>query len=57
MAKIGRPFAEKPKDKRFSICMDLETEQMLNEYCERENVSKGEAVRRGLKLLLKKKKK
>lgn len=53
---IGRPKAIKPKSNRFSICLDDETEEKLNVYCEQNKVSKGEAIRRGINLLLKRKK-
>nr|WP_276512869.1 hypothetical protein [Flavonifractor plautii] len=32
--------------------MDAETEKKLQEYCERHNISKGEAIRQGVHLLL-----
>ena len=50
--KTGRPKTEKPKDIRFSIRLDAETDAKLNEYCSKNNISKGEAVRKGITLLL-----
>lgn len=56
-AKIGRPKVDSPKNIRYSIRLDEETEQKLKEYCEMESISKGEAIRRGILLLVKSKKK
>lgn len=53
---IGRPKAENPKNIRYSIRLDEETENKLSEYCKKNNISKGEAIRRGIHLLLKTKK-
>lgn len=50
--KTGRPKTDKPKDIRFSIRLDVETETKLNKYCTKNNISKGEAVRKGINLLL-----
>ena len=57
MSPAGRPKAEKPKSSRFSIRLDAETEKMLEEYCKQRNISKGEAIRQGIDLLLSQKKK
>ena len=54
--RIGRPRAEKPKDIRYSIRLDAETESRLQSYCEATNLTKGEAIRRGIELLLGRKK-
>ncbi|MBQ8515284.1 MAG: ribbon-helix-helix protein, CopG family [Ruminococcus sp.] len=55
--KMGRPKAENPKDIRFSIRLDAETEKRLQEYCKEHGIAKGEAIRRGIHLLLSDKKK
>lgn len=54
--KLGRPKAEKPKEIRYSIRLDAETESRLQEYCEKHEITKGEAVRQGIHLLLAQKK-
>ncbi len=54
--KTGRPKAEKPKDIRYSIRLDTETEKRLAEYCNKNNITKGEAIRQGIHLLLSQKK-
>ena len=51
MTPAGRPFSENPKSIKYSIRMDAETEQKLQAYCERHNITKGEAIRRSLDLL------
>lgn len=56
-ARTGRPKAEKPKDIRYSIRLDQETENRLVEYCANNNITKGEAIRQGIHLLLEVKKK
>ncbi len=53
--RTGRPKAEKPKEVRYSIRLDMETEERLKEYCEKNGITKGEAIRRGIDLLLNKK--
>lgn len=50
--KMGRPKAEKPKDIRYSIRLDAETEAKLQEYCNKRGISRGEAIRRGISLLI-----
>jgi predicted DNA-binding protein len=50
--KIGRPKSKNPKDVRFSIRIDNETNQKLEHYCDENNLTKGEAIRNGIDLLL-----
>ena len=54
--RTGRPKAENPKDIRYSVRIDAETEKELAEYCNKNNLTKGEAIRRGLHLLVGQKK-
>lgn len=54
--KTGRPKAENPKDVRFSIRLDAETERRLDAYCLSNGVTKAEAIRQGIHLLLAQKK-
>ncbi len=53
--RTGRPKADKPKDIKYSIRIDAETEEKLKLYCENHGISKGEAIRKGIYLLLKQK--
>ena len=57
MSPAGRPKAEKPKEIRYSIRLDLETEEKLKGYCEEHGITRGEAVRKGIHLLLSQNKK
>lgn len=50
--RTGRPKAENPKTIRYSICIDAELEKKLREYCEKHNITRGEAFRNGIELLL-----
>ena len=52
MSPAGRPKSENPKQSRFSIRLDARTEERLEDYCKRHNISKGEAIRQGIHLLL-----
>lgn len=46
--RTGRPKAEKPLTIEVKARIDFETNQKLNEYCEKYNVTRTEVVRRGL---------
>ena len=54
--RTGRPKVENPKGIRYSIRLDEVTEKALQQYCKENNISKGEAIRQGIHLLLKKEK-
>ena len=51
--RTGRPKTENPKDIRYSIRLDAIIEKELEEH----KMSKGEAIRQGIYLLLGKKEK
>lgn len=48
VAKKGRPVSENPKDYMLRVRMDEQTLQQLDEYCEAENLSRSEVVRKGI---------
>ena len=50
--KTGRPKAERPKEIRFSIRLDHETDERLQKFCSEHDISKGEAIRKAINLLL-----
>lgn len=52
MSPVGRPKSENPKQSRFSIRLDADTEKRLQLYCEKHSITKGEAIRQGIHLLL-----
>lgn len=47
---------EDPNNKRFSVCLNEKTLERLESYCQKYGITKGEAVRRGVVLLLSQKK-
>ncbi|GMQ56270.1 hypothetical protein AN1V17_06630 [Vallitalea sediminicola] len=52
--KVGRPFSENPKDIRLTIRLDKEHYEILEEYSNTNEISKNEAVRKGIRELKKK---
>lgn len=50
--KTGRPKVENPINIRTSVRLDKITDDKLNDYCERNGLTKGEAIRKGVHLLL-----
>lgn len=52
MSPAGRPRSQNPKEIRFSIRLDEKTDRKLSTYCKDQNLSKGEAIRRAIDLLL-----
>ena len=51
--RTGRPKVDNPKTIKYSIRLDADTERALKKYCENNNITKGEAIRKGIQLLLK----
>ena len=54
MARTGRPPIKESERKsiKYSIRLDTETEKKLQTYCEKHGITKGEAIRQGIELLL-----
>ena len=50
--KVGRPKVEKPKNIRYRVRLEIEIEEKLKQYCKNNRITKGEAIRQGLDLLL-----
>lgn len=48
--RTGRP-TDNPKQERTAVRMDEQTVRILDAYCEQENVSRAEAIRRGIQKL------
>lgn len=48
--KMGRP-TDSPKITQFSVRFDNETIKILDEYCNQENISRPEGVRRAVRKL------
>ena len=51
----GRPKADNPKDIDLKVRIDHQTNQQLLQYSTENNITRAEAVRRGILLLLQKK--
>lgn len=52
MVKTGRPKVENPKAARLAVRLDVETVSRLEQYCKEHCITKGEAIRQGIHLLL-----
>ena len=50
MKKRGRP-TDKPKNTRINVRLDAECERIIDEYVEKHQVTRVEAIRRGIKKL------
>ena len=48
--RTGRP-TDNPKPYKSTVRMDEESKEILDQYCEQEQVSQMEAIRRGVKKL------
>lgn len=54
-SKVGRPKVNNPKNVEVKIRLDNITNNELLEYCKKNNITRTEAIRMGIDLLLKKK--
>ena len=52
--RIGRPKADNPKDIDLKVRVDKNTNDALEKYSKKNNITKAETVRRWIKLLLQK---
>ena len=50
--RTGRPKAENPKSTDIKVRIDDETSKRLDEYCKAHSITRAEAIRRGIHLLL-----
>ena len=53
--RTGRPKSENPKNIDVKVRFDQETHEKLLAYCEKHNISRTEALRQGVPLLLEQK--
>ena len=53
--RTGRPKAENPKSNDLKVRLDADTTIKLDQYCRENNVTRAEAIRRGIHILLVKK--
>lgn len=54
--RTGRPKTDNPKSVNYTVRLDADTEKRLKDYCEKHEISRGEAIRQGIHLLLAKEK-
>lgn len=54
--KTGRPKSESPKDINVKVRFDKTLHDSLMKYCEEHNITRTEAIRQGVHLLLEQKK-
>lgn len=53
--RTGRPKANNPKNNDIKVRLDDVTHEKLLKYCEKHRISKAEAVRQGIDLVLNRK--
>lgn len=51
---IGRPKVDKPKSNDIKVRLDDEMKKKLDNYCAVHNITRAEAIRKGIHLLLEK---
>lgn len=49
--RTGRPKIDNPKSERITVRLDNEKVAILKEYCDQEQIERGEAIRRGIEKL------
>lgn len=54
--KMGRPREENPNTINLTVRINSQLNKKLTAYCEEKNISKGEVVRKGIEIVLGKKK-
>ena len=52
MSPMGRPKADNPKSNDLKVRLDDSMCKRLNDYCQNHGITKAEAIRRGIHLLL-----
>lgn len=50
--QVGRPKAENPKRNDLKVRFDDKTLFQIDEYCKRQGVTRSDAIRRGIDMLL-----
>lgn len=53
--RTGRPKSEKPKSIEVKARIDEETNKLLSKYCEENNTTRTEVVRKGISMVIKQK--
>ena len=52
--RTGRPKVDNPKNNDVKVRLDDETTKKLDNYCDKHNITRAEAIRQGIHLLLEK---
>lgn len=52
MPRTGRPKIDNAITEKLNVKIDTETKKALEEYCAKNDVSKGEVVRQGIKMVI-----
>ncbi len=55
--RTGRPKSENPKSNDIKVRLDEDTHNRLLKYCEENGITKAEAIRKGIHLVLQDEKK
>lgn len=55
MPAMGRPKSDNPKSNDVKVRLDDDTHTKLLKYCDEHHITKAEAIRQGIHLLLSKK--
>lgn len=50
--RTGRPKSDNPKDVDIKVRIDEKLNKQLLQYCENHNITRAEAIRQGIHLLL-----
>lgn len=50
--RTGRPKTENPKNNDLKVRLDNDTHERLLDYCREHSITKAEAIRKGIHLLL-----
>ena len=50
--RTGRPKADNPKSQDVKVRLDVDTTKRLDVYCKKNEITRAEAIRRGIKMLL-----
>lgn len=53
--RTGRPKAENPKNVDIKVRIDEKTNEKLLEYCDKNDITRTEAIRKGIVMLLERK--
>lgn len=53
--RTGRPKVENPKNVDIKVRIDEETNEKLLKYCDKNDITRTEAIRKGIEMLLEEK--